>query len=361
MYAELTPLDTVFFRDGSPFTMGQETWGNSQFPPPPSVVYGAFRTRHFAEHPERLPDAATPKDPTAGARLTSFHLRRDGLPHFPLPRDLVEAPDADDLQGGTSVVRLRRTDLPGGGAGLGPTPGVLSHPAEVDDVRRSFVAFDALTTYLQGGTGPFASVHLTEDGLVHPEPKIGIRMDRDTRAADDGFLYRVGLHRLGKKTTFGVGLDALPLDELGLLKLGGESKPAYYEQLGDAPPVPDPPKGAIGALDAFVVYLATPAIFEHGWLPSWVDPNALRGRMNGVSLRLETAAVGKPGAVGGWDVKEGEPKPMDRTVPAGSVYCFSIEEGSAADVVEAFHNERISDERARAGFGHAFVGAPPSA
>jgi len=359
MYAELTPLDTVFFRDGSPFTMGRETWGGSQFPPPPSVVYGAFRTRHFAEHPDRLSDAATPADPTAQARLTSFHLRRDGIPHFPLPRDLVEAPD-DDLYGATLVVRLRRTGMPNGSVGLGPTSAVLSHPAEVDDVRRSFVEMADLTAYLQGGTGTFAGVHLTDDDLVHREPKIGIRMNRDTRAADDGFLYRAGLHRLGKNTTFGVGIDALPLDKSGLLKLGGESKPAHYGRLDDGPPVPEPPRDSIATQEAFVLYLATPAIFEHGWLPSWIDPETLRASKNGMSMRLETAAVGKPGALGGWNMKQGRPKPMDRTVPAGSVYTFSVEEGTPADVIDTFHDERISDERARAGFGHSFVGAPPS-
>ncbi|WP_263835154.1 type III-B CRISPR module-associated protein Cmr3 [Salinibacter sp.] len=360
MYAELTPLDTVFFRDGSPFTMGQETWGNSQFPPPPSVVYGALRTRYFAEHPGRLSDAATSEDPTSSARLTSFHLRRGGVPCFPLPRDLVEAPGADDLRGGTPVTRLEQTDLPTGGVGMGPTSAVLSHPGEVDDVRRSFVEFGDLVEYLRGGTGPIASMHLTENDLVHPEPKIGIRINQDSRSADDGFLYRVGLHRLGKDTSFGIGVDGLPLEEAGLLKLGGESKPARYEHLGDDSPVPDPPHDAIASQDAFVLYLATPAIFEHGWIPSWIDPETMKGQESGVSVRLETAAVGKPGAVGGWNMKEGKPKPMDRTVPAGSVYRFSISEGTAAEVIEAFHDRRISDGRAQAGFGHAFVGALPS-
>lgn len=358
MYAELTPLDTVFFRDGNPFTMGQENWGRSRFPPPPSVVYGALRTRHLAEHPSRLPDAGGPEDPTADAHLTAFHLRDSSGPLYPMPLDLVARDDADDQRTGTEVTRLRRTTMPSGAAGLGPSPEVLSHPETVETVRESVVDRFVLEDYLEGRRGPFDSFHLFEDRLVHREPKVGIRMDRTTRAADDGFLYRVGLHRLDDEVSFGVGVDDLPLDDEGLLKLGGESKPARFERLGDAPPVPSPPREQIAATETFVLYLATPALFEQGWLPGGLDPGTLRGTIRGTTVRLQAAAVGKPGAVGGWDMKAGAPKPMDRTVPAGSVYHFAIEEGTAQDVIEGLHDERISDVRAPAGFGHALVGAP---
>ncbi len=44
MWYEITPNDTLFFRDGKPFTMGSETWADSIFPPYPSTVYGAIRS-----------------------------------------------------------------------------------------------------------------------------------------------------------------------------------------------------------------------------------------------------------------------------------------------------------------------------
>ncbi len=358
MYAQLTPLDTIFFRDGSPFTMGQENWGQSRFPPPPSVVYGALRSRYLAEHPERLPDAGGPDDPTGEAQLTAFHLRDASGPLFPMPLDLVATEDANPQRAGTEVTRLRRTTMPSGAAGLGRSPDVLSHPETVETVRESVVDRFALDEYLAGERGPFNSFHLYEDDLVHREPKIGLRMDRTARAADDGFLYRVGLHRLDDEVSFGVGIGNLSLDDEGLLKLGGESKPARFERLSDTPPVPAPPREQIATRQEFVLYLATPAIFRQGWLPGELDPDTLRGTIRGTTLSLRAAAVGKPGAVGGWDMKAGAPKPMNRTVPAGSVYHFAIQEGSADDVIEGLHDERISDIRASAGFGHALVGAP---
>ena len=33
MLAKITPLDTVFFRDGKPFSWGEETWAEGIFPP----------------------------------------------------------------------------------------------------------------------------------------------------------------------------------------------------------------------------------------------------------------------------------------------------------------------------------------
>lgn len=338
--------------------MGQENWGQSRFPPPPSVVYGALRSRYLAEHPDRLPDAGGPNDPTSEAQLTAFHLRDASGPLFPMPLDLVATDEADEQGTGTEVTPLHRTTMPGEAAGLGDTPEILSHPETVETVRQSVVDRFVLDEYLAGERGPFTSFHLYDDELVHREPKIGIRMDRTTRAADDGFLYRVGLHRLDDEVSFGVGVGNLSLDDEGLLKLGGESKPARFERLGDAAPVPTPPRQQIAAAEAFTLYLATPAIFGHGWLPGGLDPDTLRGMIDGTTVCLQAAAVGKPGAVGGWDMKAGAPKPMDRTVPAGSVYHFAIEDGSADDVIEGLHDERISDVRAPAGFGHAFVGAP---
>ena len=44
MWYKIKPLDTLFFRDGRPFTMGSETWANLIFPPYPSTLYGAIRS-----------------------------------------------------------------------------------------------------------------------------------------------------------------------------------------------------------------------------------------------------------------------------------------------------------------------------
>ena len=42
--------DTFFFRDGRPFTKGDQSEGYSIFPPLPSTILGALRTAYIAEY-----------------------------------------------------------------------------------------------------------------------------------------------------------------------------------------------------------------------------------------------------------------------------------------------------------------------
>lgn len=45
----LQPTDTFFFRDGRPFTKGEQSEGHSIFPPLPSTILGALRSAYIAE------------------------------------------------------------------------------------------------------------------------------------------------------------------------------------------------------------------------------------------------------------------------------------------------------------------------
>lgn len=100
-----------------------------------------------------------------------------------------------------------------------------------------------------------------------------------------------------------------------------------------------------------LLYLATPAIFQHGWRPGVTS-----------TLKLVAAAVGRPVTISGWKLtrSRGEPKPVRRAAPAGSCYLFEVEEGqrqTAADLVSRYHfNESVSDEQRGLGFGSALFG-----
>lgn len=101
---------------------------------------------------------------------------------------------------------------------------------------------------------------------------------------------------------------------------------------------------------------------EGGWLPSWLNSDMLSGEYSignaaPISLKLTTAAVGKPIPVGGWDMKKGKAKPTYRAVPAGSVYYFELKDKNRIDdLIAAFHYQNISDERSEEGFGLALIG-----
>ena len=78
----LTAADTLFFRDGRPFTMGEDTYAEGgTFPPSPSVLFGA------------LCSAFTSENPNIWQNLTikGFCLKSSNDKHqwFPLPKDIV--------------------------------------------------------------------------------------------------------------------------------------------------------------------------------------------------------------------------------------------------------------------------------
>ena len=47
---QIEPIDTLFFRDGKPFSMGDQSTAFGIFPPYPSTVFGAIRTGIIAQN-----------------------------------------------------------------------------------------------------------------------------------------------------------------------------------------------------------------------------------------------------------------------------------------------------------------------
>ncbi len=69
MIIKINPVDTLLFRDGKPFSMGENTWPDTVFPPYPSVIYGALRSTYFANHINELGKANREDDPTKKLRI----------------------------------------------------------------------------------------------------------------------------------------------------------------------------------------------------------------------------------------------------------------------------------------------------
>ena len=154
------------------------------------------------------------------------------------------------------------------------------------------------------------------------------------------------------------------LDDEGLLVLGGESRPAYYRKLGQGPACPanvlDKIKQDIDKNHVFKLYLAAPAIFTGGWLPDGVTKaGGYSGKLNGITVKLVSAAVGKYIPAGGWEMRPAsgpqKPRAIRRAVPAGSIYWFQTE-AAADEVIGKLDNKCISDIDREIGFGLSFVG-----
>jgi len=355
MIIEINALDTLFFRDGKPFSMGEETWANTVFPPPPSVIYGALRSAYFANNIDELEKANQKGDLTKDLRINGIFLKINNEVCFPLPLDCVK--EKDNNKNESFVLSSK------------PTNNIISNYPELEKIlnypdndKNSKIKniLDAIFSeldfkdYLKGNTNNIYYYKLND--FFISEPKMGIGRSSITHSTEEGKLYRVDMRRLANKKNDNlfivVKFEGIKIPEKGFLKLGGEGKAVSYKKYEGGIKINFPEFED----KRFKLNLITPAIFNNGWLPEWIDKSNFEGRYDGIKLKLLTVTIGKPISIGGFDMKNKKPKPMYKAVPAGSVYYFKLIDGKMEEVQKAFHQMAISDVYPEQGFGIAYVG-----
>lgn len=376
------PVDVLFFRDSKPFAAGAQFDAEST-EPLPSVFYGALRThllRRAGVDFARYKDAGDPADwpveaqrstlATLGtpARAGTMRLAGPWFRHpergmlYPVPADLRGTESARGAERYSALARLESCrDLPEGWDWSPPLPTMrpLWHPGrDLRGLGGSLIDEAAMRVYLEGGT-PDPDSLVDRADICGYERRVGIAVDSNRRTAQEGMLYAAQYLRLAEGAAFACdieGLEDFPEDGHSVA-LGGDRRLARVRIEKAAPAVAPEIRGG-----AFAVMLATPALFDRGWRPGWID-DAGEGVVPGVGarVRLVAAAVGKPLAFSGWDLARGCPKPIRRAVPAGSVYRFEVLDGDAGEIARVLHGRSVSDVHAEAGFGVAFVGAAPRA
>jgi len=399
MWLWLEPLDVLLFRDSRPFTGGEIHRARSLFPPSPLTFQGAIRSILF-QH-------------VLGNKGKSFHHLAKYLRHENMDADVEEVVrilgGADDFgnfqllgpflasrQGNIEKVSVEHiffpppfdllqkdekfftisplSDLPHVLFDSGWKEGLAllwSKEIGAKDVADFWLTKEGLAAYLKG---EFSTIALKHSKHIYArEQRVGIELKDGARTVEIGKLYMAEFVRLEKNHGFLVRVEIIsspddvlaPLKE-GVLQLGGEARACLYRSLEDDPLAGfDSPLG--GNEKFFKLYLATPAIFTKGWLPDFLEQSTLKGKVDGVQVRLVAAAVGKPMYIGGWDLAHNVPRELYPAVPPGSVYLFEILEGGAEKVKEIFHGktklqelgnqgERYLRELAKIGFGLTFVG-----
>ena len=238
---QFVPLDTWFFRDGTPFTAQsapQEDVG-SLFPPYPPTLVGALRAalarangwdgagRWPPELCEVLGDG--PEDLGVLSFAGPF-LLRDGQPLFQAPRHLLGASrecgwrPAGFLRPGSPVAcDLGHVPLPEFPDAVGDA-GTLK---TADDVWLTALGMNAVLRGQLPGTDDVVSSR----SLWTPEHRIGLKRDKAVRAAKEGMLYSSRHVRPGRAISLGVRVSGLPEESTPralseLAPLGGESRVA---------------------------------------------------------------------------------------------------------------------------------------
>lgn len=354
MQIELQPFDTLFVRDGKPFSMGEDVWANGVFPPPPSVMYGALRTAHFTNRLKDLEEAGGSNDITSSLRINRLLLSKEGKVFFPSPFDLVQSKkDESEIE----ILKIKEASF----VSSNPSGFILDSTEVAQPVESSggkaYLDLIDFNKYLNGKVG---IVPLENNCFFEREPKIGIQKDWTTGGAAEGKLYRVEMFRpkdgIGLFVDWSAGED-LAIHASGFLKVGGEGKAVSYTGSQSKfevkmPEIED---------HRFKLVFATPSVFQNGWLPSGIDPKSLMGEWRGYQVKILAAAFDRPVHLGGFNMRtkhqKGGPKPMRKALPAGAVYYLEVQNVDAKEAASAFHGKCISDfGLEREGFGLVYVG-----
>lgn len=338
----LEPLDVLFLR-GNKLFGDPGSYGESLVPPWPSVAAGALRSRMLADDGVDLaafaqgkvahPTLGMPGEPGAFA-VSAFQLARryaDGRIEalYAPPADLVIS---EDDAGKHSARRLQpMQDL----AGLAASTPFAALPILAEATRGKpasgyWLAEAGWRSYLAGNT-PQSSDLVHASALWAIDPRVGIGLDATTRSAADGHLFSVQAVAMKKRehtsqngfdTGFIAAISGAAPPQNGSVRLGGDGRAAAIHANADYR-LPEPDYAAIAAARRCRLILATPGIFEHGWLPNGVHQAAdgtYRFDLHGVKARLACAAVPRFEIVSGWDLANWQPKPAQRAAPTGSVY-----------------------------------------
>lgn len=309
MRIKIDALDTLFFGQGKPAVWGEDTFSSGIFPPFPSVVRGAVRANWLYDK-ANYETADTEDDVTKTFSVTEYALLIEEEPYFPVPADFVW----DDKERTLLPCKLQLND---GMSSLDPQKITHQLSAAADDkvvsAEKRYFSKNDLYKYLSSKMLAFDTVSISE--RTTSESRIGFYRSRSTKTSKKGMLYRIPLTRLEvydkesetyKKLSIVTSIDNAE-SARGVIRFDSKGKSAIFESY---PKEISPEKPAIEN-GCFKIYLSTPAIFDNGWEPDM---------KLSFKPKLLTAAVYGYDSVGGFDMKQKQPKPMRRAVRAGSVY-----------------------------------------
>jgi CRISPR-associated protein Cmr3 len=230
-----------------------------------------------------------------------------------------------------------------------------------------FWRWQAMQCWLTAATDK-EEINVAQVGILGPEReyRTHVRINSVNQTGEDGMLFQTSgmefaraeqdaTNRLKKVYQLAMVAKSEANFSEGLGAVGGERRIASWQKSQQKfPACPDTIKQAIVAKKHCRLILATPAIFEKGYLPTHLE------QAFGVKATVKGVACSRYQTISGWDYEKPGPKPTRRLVPAGSVYFLQLE-GSNIEIekfIDAVWLNPVSDaEQDRLdGFGLALLG-----
>jgi CRISPR-associated protein Cmr3 len=358
---QVQACDTWFFRESRPHDALGFSELASLFPPPVRTLAGALRTYIG----ERIGiDWQTLSSPLASFDFISALGDSDGLGRLQLNgpwivhqgQRLYPAP-LYLMHQGTAIQRLRvgkpvRCDL--GHVRLPElAPGLKGYKT----LEQRWLTGSGLAKCLNGGV-PAHDEIVTSTQLFSHEARLGIARDNPFRKVQDGKLYQTRHLRI--KDEVHIELDARQVDAAlieswlnpaypAMLRLGGEGRMASLVPQSQREPLPR--AEAATAAQTVLLHFITPADFNGEMFPEHfkkIERNGQtvwQGDLNGLSLTIEAAVIGKVHREGGWDMRRHRPHAVKSYLPAGSAwFCRLAQPADWSTLGERLHGRCIGHD-----------------
>ncbi|PSR36171.1 MAG: hypothetical protein C7B44_10435 [Sulfobacillus thermosulfidooxidans] len=328
-------MDTWFFRNGTPFNLGNNVGdGDMMFPPSMSTVQGAIRTAiargqgWSPQHPERWPSLLGSADSLGALSLKGPYLLRGDDYLFPLPRHLLRVSD--------TWVRLRPGPFVETDIGVRRLPVVENRVNGVQTVDNAWITSAGLSRVLRGDVPRSDDVVLAAD-LWKAEPHTGLTINPSTGAATPSLLYHTVHTRVVSTTHLAVTVEGIPSEWQAhslLIPFGGEGRYAYVTTRSSTVPIPTLPEvkpdHSSNEYRVWVLLLTAGSfddvskVMQEGPLP-WPCLSAVTGRVH---------------MQGGWDLQRQRPRPLKPFIPSGSVWFYQLTP-SQWEQVQGWHGQQV--------------------
>lgn len=376
MWLFLEALDVWMFRDGKPFNAGEGHIANTLFPPSAHTVQGALRTfildvlnvnlktyingQAAAEVYTLL---GNPHDngnllgqiQIYGPFVAKQYRDQEGQVtdyerYLPLPHDITASKKLDLQFGNTPLRTLKPEDSTE--AIDGRKLHVLNIEADDEAIEGFWVAERQFAEYLDGQELTVGDCE-REENLFIREYRSGnaLRYDKRRVRSEEGMLYSASFIRPQSDVGLLIWVsDAIAnvLPDSGCFRMGGEGRSTRYTKLETHPielPSPLHYDWRTDKQRLKIVFL-TPTYFSKGWLPE----------LQGFTDFLVATALGRYMAIGGWDLRLNQPRPIRRYIPAGSVYYFEFPDEQRPDSLDVLELPKHELPLKQLGYGHIAVG-----
>ena len=378
----ITPKAPLVFRDGKPFGTTENMADTLNFPLP-STISGALRTAWAESQSDGFDYSKDAKKLTGkrvlGPLLVKSNNQGQHTPLFPAPADSLCLNSVKT--GSSQICRLHPDTLASDDEGTDLPHNDLI-PVFLDTGNKSkpannppaFWTLGAMTEWLAEDKA--RELDASQQGVrsLPVEVRTHVTIKPETQTAKDGHLFqtagidfshqRNSTDTPGETPQFGwqdgyYSLVSWFQEELPntCRTIGGEARLGQIQACpGLWPECPPELADALIHTNSFRLILATPAIFNKGYLPGFLDDN-LRGELGNLPVQLKAVATPRWQAGTSWDMADSKSKhgkamrTTQRLVPAGAVYWFDILENKTGAELQEHWLTSISDERNNDGFG----------